>query len=163
MAVFIKEKQNICSDSKQSDLEENFAFILEHVLKKKGAIREYRFDDKRRWRFDFAFPEWKVAIEIEGGIFRVRCGDCKGKGFLGKKRCTGCAGQGFRQGRHTRGKGFEKDCEKYNEAVLQGWRVIRLTPRMLDDLVYLKRLFSALLCQSVEACPACRTPLQILP
>lgn len=69
--------------------------------------REYRFHDTRRWRFDFAWPERNVAVEIEGGVWT--------------------------RGRHTRGKGFENDCEKYNAAVLLGWRVLRFTGAMLDD------------------------------
>ena len=60
---------------------------------------EYRFHPTRRWRFDFAWPELKIAIELEGGVYS--------------------------RGRHTRGKGYEQDCEKYNQAVLHGWRVLR--------------------------------------
>lgn len=66
---------------------------------------EHRFDTARKWRFDFAFIAHKVALEVEGGIF------------------TG--------GRHTRGKGFLNDMEKYNAAALQGWRVLRVTPSTL--------------------------------
>lgn len=72
------------------------------------AIREYRFDPGgRRWRFDFAWPGLKVAVEIEGGTFIA--------------------------GRHTRGAAFEADCEKYAEAMIQGWMVLRVTPRMVND------------------------------
>lgn len=61
--------------------------------------REVRFHDVRRWRFDFAYIDVKIAIEIEGGVY------------------TG--------GRHTRGTGFINDCEKYNTATVMGWRVLR--------------------------------------
>lgn len=64
--------------------------------------REYRFHPERKWRFDFAMPEAMLAVEIEGGVF-VR-------------------------GRHTRGAAFVGDCEKYNAAVLLGWRVLRFVP-----------------------------------
>jgi very-short-patch-repair endonuclease len=70
--------------------------------------REFKFHDTRKWRFDFAFVESKVAVEVEGGIWSA--------------------------GRHTRGAGFEGDCEKYNEAALAGWRVIRVSPKMVMDL-----------------------------
>jgi hypothetical protein len=60
---------------------------------------------RRRWRFDFAWPEQLVAVELEGGIW------------------TG--------GAHTRGKHYQSDCEKYNAAALRGWRVLRYTT---DDL-----------------------------
>lgn len=67
--------------------------------------REYEFSRTRKWRFDFAWPESLVAVEIDGGAFS--------------------------RGRHTRGGGFEKDCEKLNAAALDGWRVFRFTPQML--------------------------------
>ncbi|HLB76050.1 MAG TPA: hypothetical protein VJO72_03365 [Candidatus Dormibacteraeota bacterium] len=67
--------------------------------------REYQFAKPRRWQFDFAFPARKVAVEVEGGV------------WIG--------------GRHTRGRGYESDCEKYNEASLAGWRVLRFTPAMI--------------------------------
>jgi very-short-patch-repair endonuclease len=70
-------------------------------------VREIRFTDARKWRFDFAWVDRKIAAEIEGGTW---------------------AG-----GRHTRGKGFEDDCEKYNTAVSLGWRVYRFTSDMVTD------------------------------
>lgn len=66
-----------------------------------GAEREFRFAPPRRWRFDVAFPLRRIAVEIEGGIW------------------TG--------GRHTRGSGFQADMQKYNEAALLGWRVLRVS------------------------------------
>ena len=62
---------------------------------------EYRFHPFRKWRFDFAWPEQKVAVEMEGGV------------FIG--------------GAHTRGGHYQSDCEKYNAAVLLGWRILRYT------------------------------------
>ena len=64
---------------------------------------EFRFDPGRRWRADFAHLESRTLIEIEGGIF--------------------LAGGG----RHNRASGFAADTEKYLEAALAGWRVLRLT------------------------------------
>lgn len=68
-------------------------------------VAEHKFHPERKWRFDFAFPSRMVAVEIDGGVH------------------TG--------GRHTRGKGYEKDCEKLNAATSMGWRVLRLTGRDL--------------------------------
>ncbi len=67
--------------------------------------REWKFEAKRRWRFDYAWPERMVALEVEGGVW------------------TG--------GRHTRGAGFLKDMEKYNRAAVLGWRLLRVTPDKL--------------------------------
>lgn len=72
-----------------------------------GHVREYRFSPPRRWMFDFCWPERKIAVELEGGIYSG--------------------------GRHTRGVGFEKDCEKYNAATKAGWRVLRYTKKSIDD------------------------------
>ncbi len=84
--------------------------------------REYRFDPVRRWRFDYAhttgqmYRDW-IAVEIEGGVWSG--------------------------GRHTRGKGFIGDMEKYNAATCAGFRVIRVTPdqvRKGDLAMWLKRV-----------------------
>lgn len=70
-------------------------------------VEEFRFDVNRKWRFDYAWPEYALALEVEGGIWSG--------------------------GRHVRGKGYERDCEKYNEAALLGWRVLRVTTGMVQD------------------------------
>lgn len=70
-------------------------------------VSEYRFHPVRRWRFDLAWPNLRIAVEIEGGS------------YVG--------------GRHSCGPGFWRDCEKYNEAALDGWIVIRVIPRMVRD------------------------------
>ena len=84
---------------------ELLAGVLLDELPGPKPIREFVFAPPRKWRFDFAYPEKKIAIEIEGGIWSA--------------------------GRHTRGKGFESDCEKYNTATLLGWRVYRFTGEMV--------------------------------
>lgn len=72
-----------------------------------GMVAEHRFAPPRRWRFDFAWPleTGGVAVELDGGAYT--------------------------NGRHTRGAGFEADCEKLNEAAVRGWRVLRFTSGML--------------------------------
>lgn len=79
---------------------------------------ELRFHDSRRWRFDFAWPEAMVAVEIDGGTWSG--------------------------GRHTRGKGFEGDCEKLNTAAVEGWCVLRFTGGMVRDGRALKAISAAL-------------------
>ena len=68
-------------------------------------VPEHAFHADRKWRFDFCWPTRMVALEIEGV---TREG-----------------------GRHQRIKGFEADIEKYNEAELSGWTLLRVTPRMV--------------------------------
>lgn len=79
--------------------------------------REYRFAPPRRWRADFhitnaasshlrdAFIGW--LVEIDGG--------------------------GYVAGRHSRGSGMEKDAEKQSAAAILGYRVIRVTPKQVED------------------------------
>ena len=67
--------------------------------------KEYRFHPTRKWRFDYAISAIKLAVEVEGRVW------------------TG--------GRHTSSKGFLGDMEKYNEAALLGWCLIRTTPDRL--------------------------------
>jgi very-short-patch-repair endonuclease len=64
-----------------------------------GVTNELKFHPVRRWRFDLALPAAMLAIEVDGGVWT--------------------------SGRHTRGAGFIADCEKCNEAILLGWRVLR--------------------------------------
>jgi len=77
--------------------------------------KECRFHPKRRWMFDYVILDdfecsltYQVAIEIEGG--------------------------NWSGGRHVRGKGFANDCEKYNAAVLLGWKVLRYTYDQIKDI-----------------------------
>lgn len=73
------------------------------------AVREYLFAKDaidREWRFDFAWPQFMIALEVEGAPGR---------------------------GRHTTAAGFRNDCEKYNAATLLGWSVYRVTGDMLKS------------------------------
>jgi very-short-patch-repair endonuclease len=90
----------------RSNAEESLATLIRWE-KIREPIREFRFAPPRRWRFDFSWPERFVAVEVDGGSFIA--------------------------GRHTRGEGFERDLEKLNTAALIGWRVLRVTPRMIED------------------------------
>lgn len=83
-----------------------FAMLRRNRLPMPDA--EFRFHDRRLWRFDYAWPAKKIALEVEGGIWT--------------------------QGRHTRGKGVLGDMQKYNAAAVLGWRLLRCTPGQLDGL-----------------------------
>lgn len=68
--------------------------------------KEYRFHPKRRYRFDFAWPDMKVALELDGGLF-------------------------LKRGGHTSCSGKTRDCEKDFLAIQNGWYVIRWTAAMI--------------------------------
>lgn len=71
--------------------------------------REYRAVPERRFRWDFALPDVRVLVEVQGGIWmRERTG-------------------------HTSGRGVRRDCEKANLAALHGWRTLFFTPDMVES------------------------------
>lgn len=67
------------------------------------CVKEYRFHPVRKWRFDYAIPKYKIAIEIDGGVWTY--------------------------GRHNRASGYIKDMEKMNTAASSGWLVLHFTPQ----------------------------------
>lgn len=67
----------------------------------------YKFHSERKFKFDFAWPNYWLACEIEGGTW-------------GKSR-------------HTTGVGFENDCMKYDEAMRLGWNIYRCTGDMVNS------------------------------
>ena len=92
-----------------SDIEEQFFFQC-RALGLPQPEREYPFAKqkmKRNWRADFCWPDRRLLVEIEGG--------------------------GWTHGRHVRGAGFEKDIEKYNAAILLGWKLLRFSSAMVKS------------------------------
>ena len=85
----------------------------------RGCVSEHRFCPTRRWRADFAFPEIKLAIEIEGGVW---------------------VGGG---GRHNRASGFLKDLEKYDALTELGYYLLRYQPNKID-YEQIKRVYDKL-------------------
>lgn len=70
-----------------------------------ACVKEYRFHPTRLWRFDYAFPALKIAIECDGGVFT--------------------------NGRHVRPQGYINDMEKFNNAAMLGWLVLKFTPEQM--------------------------------
>jgi len=89
-----------------SDLEEGF-FRLWKIKYPELPMpcREHRFHAERKWRLDFAWPKFMLAVEIDGGAYGG--------------------------GRHQRREGFNRDAEKSRALAELGWRVLRFTG---DDL-----------------------------
>ena len=76
---------------------------IEHFIKSAGLDfeKEYKFSQDRKFRFDYAIPLLMLGIEYEGTMSA--------------------------KSRHTTVTGYSKDCEKYNLAQLEGWKVLRYT------------------------------------
>lgn len=76
-----------------------------------SPVREYHFNPNKKWkvcrRIDFFWPDYKLALEIEGGAWTK-------KG-------------------HTNGVNFIKDMEKYNELEIQGIGLLRVTPGQVES------------------------------
>jgi len=69
---------------------------------------QFRFDPDRQWRLDFAFPDVRIGVEVDGAIF--------------------AAENGTEAGRHARGAGRCADMEKRNAAAEAGWRILAYGP-----------------------------------
>lgn len=86
------------SASKAPDM---FLRLLQHDLKGLEIVKEHRFCPSRRWRFDYAIIDLKIAVEVDGAV------------WVG--------------GRHNRAAGYVADMEKLNIAASMGWLVLRIT------------------------------------
>lgn len=73
----------------------------------KGVRQRLKAEGLKDWRFDFAWPELMLAVEVEGGA------------WVG--------------GRHTRGKGFLEDLRKYQAAQMMGWTVYRTAGELIKS------------------------------
>lgn len=85
---------------------EDMAFL--QMLKDAGLPEpemEFKFAPSRRFRFDFAFPQFRLAVEKEGGVYTRQA--------------------------HGSVSGVLRDLEKYSLAAVMGWRVIRRVPKEL--------------------------------
>lgn len=78
-----------------------FLKLLQQRFKDVEFVKEFQFHPTRRWRFDYAIPAKKVAVEVDGGVW------------------TG--------GRHINPAGYINDMEKLNTAASMGWLVLRIT------------------------------------
>ena len=78
--------------------------------------REFKFHRRRKWRFDFAWVDLKIAVEIQGGAFQFR----GGRGGRGS-------------GGHNTAMGQSKDYEKYRIATRGGWRIFPYNTHDLQE------------------------------
>lgn len=71
-------------------------------------LAEVRFHPTRKWRFDYAWPAQKIAVEYQGGIF-------------------------YRQASHSGIAGLKRDCLKFSSATALGWRLFLINADMVRD------------------------------
>ena len=91
-----------------------YKFNREVVGNEKGVRARLREAGLKDSRFDFAWLDQRFAVEVEGGSWSG--------------------------GRHTRGKGFEDDCIKYGQAMINGWMVYRCTGGMIKSGLAIKTI-----------------------
>jgi very-short-patch-repair endonuclease len=72
-----------------------------------GYVREYQAIPGRRFRFDFAWRKERLLVEINGGTYS--------------------------KGAHSTGTGINRDYEKGNLAVINGWRVLSFDTKMVKS------------------------------
>jgi very-short-patch-repair endonuclease len=102
-----------------SALEEELALQLQ-LAGFPQPLREYQFAaPKRRWRFDFCWPDKRVAVETQGGVWT--------------------------RGKHGRGSGITKDYEKLNNAQIMGWKVLQFTSSQVQSGEALRDIERALM------------------
>jgi very-short-patch-repair endonuclease len=76
--------------------------------------QEFKFHPERKWKADFHIVGKKILVEVEGGIWSG--------------------------GRHTRGKGYIGDMEKYNSATMMGYQVIRFSTEQVKSGLAIKQI-----------------------
>lgn len=85
-----------------------FLRLLQERFPGRKIVKEHRFHPERKWRFDYAIPDLKIAVEVDGAVWTC--------------------------GRHNRAAGYIADMEKLNTAASMGWLVLRFTT---DDRFYM--------------------------
>jgi len=90
---------------KQTEAQIWLVDYLREGMKKDGwepswVVTEYKFYETRKWQFDVAIPQLRLAFECDGGKWH---------------------------GGHRRGKALEDDYERQNTAIMEGWRLLRFT------------------------------------
>jgi len=111
------------------------------------AVPELRFAKSigRQWRFDVAFPDFMLAVEIEGIVPRQLWeakleggGPVTVNGYV--RNVTSVERTFVVFGRHASVTGLIEDMEKYNTAAMLGWTVIRFPPKQIKPLTAIEMI-----------------------
>lgn len=120
-----KQVKQLAKRSKKEALENKFlGYWVALFPDLPPPVRQHKFHPTRKWRWDFAWPEWKLAVEIQGGS------------WVG--------------GGHNTALGQANDYEKHNEAVRLGWRTLFFNTPMLKDMAAAVELAAEVLCEAQE-------------
>lgn len=104
------------SVKKERVVSEGEAILSQHLRTLKIEFeQEFKFHPSRKWRADFHLKGKKILVEVEGGIWS--------------------------NGRHTRGKGYLGDLEKYNAATMMGYQVIRFSTEQVKSGKAIEQIF----------------------
>lgn len=110
-----KGKKKTTSTEKKSAIERFYWEVKASGLPE--LEKELRFHPTRKWRIDYGYSDLKIGLEYEGGTYGIG------------KVCRACGGR--QPGRHATGAGHLADCEKYNEAALAGWLLLRVNNKSI--------------------------------
>jgi hypothetical protein len=114
-------------------------------------VTEHQFCPERRWRFDYAWPFFRVALEVEGGTHGRLLLITSGYQLQKGRRIPIAPGTRIRVGgRHQTGTGMEADIEKYNRAAILGWLVLRATTRQIRDGDTMRDVRAAFVARGLE-------------
>ncbi|WP_119025140.1 DUF559 domain-containing protein [Acinetobacter soli] len=111
-----KKRRSVKGQRVQSEGEVTLARDLRAL--KINFEQEYKFHPERNWRADFWITGSKILVEVEGGIWSG--------------------------GRHTRGKGYLGDMEKYNAAAILGFKVLRFDTQQVKSGLAIKQIMGLL-------------------
>jgi len=112
----IRGKRTEVSDQKK--LENQAAQDIKDCQLDQGCKGQHEFHPRRKWAFDFAWPRYKIALEVNGGTYM--------------------------RGRHSRGAGQRNDYEKWSEAAILGWLVILVDSKDVSKKVHIERIQRAM-------------------
>ena len=79
-------------------------------------VTQYMFHPTRKWRFDFTFPEKRLAVEVQG-VTNIQY-NANGKPFIGG---------------HQSPQGMKNDLEKFDEAMRLGWNIYLCEQEMVKS------------------------------
>lgn len=113
--AFIAEPLPHIAKSTKKQLSEAEAQNVINFFTRNGlppCVAEFQFCETRKFRFDFAFVDYKTAVEMNGQIWK--------------------------KGGHNTGTGLLRDYEKNNLAATLGWQTLFCTPAQIYTLEFIE-------------------------